>query len=123
MEADDIELGDLGRPEAESAARQVYQDEDDETFFDSMDPVDTIVPDVQETSFTDQGARPKELPPPLNDPRIREKMKILKSKVDQFYDSVVRKKGYMPEGGYIDYLNFDVKMVNYFSRDQRVLFN
>ena len=115
MEADDIELDDLGRQDAaEAAARQVYQDEDDETFFDSKDPVDTIVPDtyydpVQETSFTDQGARPKELPPPLNDPRIREKMKVLKSKVDQFYDSVVREKGYSPEGGYIDYLNFDVE--------------
>ena len=112
MEADDIEMENLGRQEeAEAAARQIYQDEDDETFFDSMDPVDTIVPDdpVQETSFIDQGARPKELPPPLNDPRIREKMKILQSKVDDFYDSVVRKKGYSPEGGYIDYLNFDVE--------------
>ena len=112
MEADDIEMDDIGRQDAaEAAARQAYQDEDDETFFDPVDPVDTIVPDdpVQETSFTDQGARPKTLPPPLNDTRIREKMKILKSKVDDFYDSVIRQKGYAPEGGYIDYLNFDVE--------------
>ena len=59
MEADDIEMDDLGRQEeAEAAARQIYQDEDDETFFDPVDPIDTIVPDdpVQETSFIDQGA-------------------------------------------------------------------
>ena len=45
----------------------------------------------------------------MNDPRIREKAKILQKKVDDFYDSVIRKKGYAPEGGYIDYLNFDVE--------------
>ena len=44
MEADDIEMENLGRQEEEEATRQLYQDEDDETFFDSMDPVD--VPDL-----------------------------------------------------------------------------
>ena len=112
----------LGRQEEAEAARQMYQDEDDETFFDPVDPIDTIVPDdpVQETSFIDKGAdekstdyrgaRPKTtLPPPLDDPRIREKVKIIKSKVNKFYDSVIKQKGYMPEGGFIDYTNFDVE--------------
>ena len=45
----------------------------------------------------------------MDDPRIREKVKIIQSKVNDFYDSVIRKKGYSPEGGFIDYLNFDVE--------------
>ena len=65
MEADDIEMENLGRQEEEEATRQIYQDEDDETFFDSIDPVDTIYPDPveQTTSFIteDRGARPKRL--------------------------------------------------------------
>ena len=114
MEADDIEMESLGRGE-EEAIRQAQQDTADMDLLEPDDAVDTIVPDVQDpveqtTSFIDQGARPKTtLPPPLNDPRIREKTILIQTKVDDFYDSVIREKGYEPEGRYIDYTNFDVK--------------
>ena len=122
MEADDIEMESLGRGEQE-AIRQAQQDTADMDIFETEDddsngtivPDDYIVPDVEDpvqktTSFIDQGARPKTtLPPPLNDPRIREKTILIQTKVDNFYNSVIREKGYEPEGRYIDYTNFDVK--------------
>ena len=45
----------------------------------------------------------------MDDTRIREKVKIIKSKVNKFYDAVIRQNRLAPDGGFIDYTNFEVK--------------
>ena len=107
---DDMEMGDLGN--RAEAARQIQQDTEDTADMGLFDPVD--IPDVdlgdQTTSFIDDpGARPKELPPPLDDTRIRERTRLIRTKVNNFYDTVIRENRLAPDGGFIDYTNFDVK--------------